>query len=656
MRNPARFLRLTVLLLLVSSQLVMHSRAHATGTTRYVAPAGVTSGTCETWGTACELQYALGLAVSDDSLWVQQGTYTPGALRTSTFTLKNGVSIYGGFDGTEGDISLRNPTTHVTTLSGNIGDAGIDADNVYHVVSGGGTNSSARLDGFTITAGNADGSYPDFKGGGIYNSSSSPTLANLVITDNTASEGGGMFNTSSSPSLTDVTLSLNHAGSGAGMHNHSSSNPVLLRVVFANNSATGSGGGLSNSTSSPSLTDVTFRENSAAFGGAALLSSGDPVFSRVTFSGNTAYDGAAIYQLVGNSTFTNVTFTANSASAHGGAAYLGTDGAVTLKNATLSANSAASSGGGGIYTVSDLFSYLSNSVLWNSAGDVYVGGGLGVLQITDGIMYGGCPALGGINCVNVSGSDPLLGSLQNNGGFTQTMTLQMGSPAIDAGTSTDAPATDQRGILRPQDGDGDGVLAIDIGATESQYRTRTFKSLASSDGWVLESGENTSVGGSRNSSDTVFRLGDDAIDWQYRAILSFGTSSLPDNAELASVKLKIRQRGVTGGNPFLSLGSIKLDLRKGAFGNSASLQNVDFQAAAHLNGFASITNNPVSGWYTKNLPVSALPEINLTGSTQFRLRFATGDNDNWGDDYIRFHSGNAAGGSRPRLIIEYYVP
>jgi hypothetical protein len=62
--------------------------------------------------------------------------------------------------------------------------------------------------------------------------------------------------------------------------------------------------------------------------------------------------------------------------------------------------------------------------------------------------------------------DPRLAPLAKNGGPTQTHALLAGSPAIDHGDNTDAPATDQRGLARPRDGDGNGSSIVDIGAFE----------------------------------------------------------------------------------------------------------------------------------------------------------------------------------------------
>jgi len=187
--------------------------------------------------------------------------------------------------------------------------------------------------------------------------------------------------------------------------------------------------------------------------------------------------------------------------------------------------------------------------------------------------------------------------------------------------------------------------------------TKSYRSAGSQDGWVLESSETSSKGGTMNSAATLFYLGDDASNRQYRAILSFGTSGLPDDAVITSARLKIKKQGLVGTNPFTTHNNILVDVRKGAFGGSNALQLTDFQAAASKNAAGSIKNTPSSGWYSVTFNSSAFTYINLTGATQFRLRFQLGDNDDEGADYLKFYSGNYSSVSfRPLLVIEYYVP
>ena len=79
------------------------------------------------WADACTLQTALSLAFSGDEIWVQAGVHSPQAGPTDTFTLKNGVAVYGGFAGTETLLTQRDWNANLTTLSGDIGAAGIPA-------------------------------------------------------------------------------------------------------------------------------------------------------------------------------------------------------------------------------------------------------------------------------------------------------------------------------------------------------------------------------------------------------------------------------------------------------------------------------------------------------------------------------------------------
>jgi hypothetical protein len=184
-----------------------------------------------------------------------------------------------------------------------------------------------------------------------------------------------------------------------------------------------------------------------------------------------------------------------------------------------------------------------------------------------------------------------------------------------------------------------------------------FRSGGAQDGWVLETGENSNQGGALNAAAATFNLGDHASNRQYRSTLHFNTASLPDNAVVTRVTLKIRRQSVTGTDPFTTHGKVVVDIRQGAFGSLEALQAADFQAPASQPAAGVIANLPTAtGWYTTRLKPVAYPFINLTGVTQLRLRFQTDDDNDAVADVIKFHSGNSTAANRPVLVVEYSVP
>jgi len=194
--------------------------------------------------------------------------------------------------------------------------------------------------------------------------------------------------------------------------------------------------------------------------------------------------------------------------------------------------------------------------------------------------------------------------------------------------------------------------------------TASFLTGSVADGWVLESAAHSGTGGSLNSTKPVLFSGDDALNRQYRSILSFNTSSLPDNASFSSITLKVKQQPFTtliypslaGGNPF-ALGNLVADIHKGYFGSNTGLESGDFQAAADLSSAGIFGLTPVKDWYTATLPANTFPFINLTGTTQFRLHFTTDSNNNNAIDNLQLYSGNApTGANRPVLIVKYFIP
>jgi hypothetical protein len=220
---------------------------------------------------------------------VAQGIYKPdqGANqiprdRGATFQLINNVTLNGGYAGFgETDPNVRDVDLYEVILSGDLN--GDDApnfsnnsENSYHIIVGSGTDRTAVLDGFSVTAGNAN----------------VMRLIDDRLFDSRYSCGGGMFNASGHPTLLNCNFYANSANCfGGGMHN-STSNPKLMNCAFSGNSVTGeeynSGGGMYN------------------------VYGSEPILTNCFFVGNYAYEGSGIGNSWGsNVRVTNCTFTDN---------------------------------------------------------------------------------------------------------------------------------------------------------------------------------------------------------------------------------------------------------------------------------------------------------------------------------------------------------
>lgn len=192
-------------------------------------------------------------------------------------------------------------------------------------------------------------------------------------------------------------------------------------------------------------------------------------------------------------------------------------------------------------------------------------------------------------------------------------------------------------------------------------KSATYKSSGSYDGWVLESSETSGTGGTMNATATTISVGDDVSNKQYRSILSFDTSTIPDTAVITSVTLKFKYAGEKGTNPFTTHGDLLADIRKGAFGSSSSMELSDFSAKSTLTTYKAkvliYTDTTIDSWYAQDLQPADFQFVNKTGVSQFRLRFSMDDNNDRGADFLKIYSGNALlTADRPKLIINYYVP
>lgn len=205
--------------------------------------------------------------------------------------------------------------------------------------------------------------------------------------------------------------------------------------------------------------------------------------------------------------------------------------------------------------------------------------------------------------------------------------------------------------------EGKGVFLDDIVLQGVPAPTATFLSVGIYDGWVLEADESSGKGFTSDAASTVLLLGDDLLDRQYRVILDFDTSSLPDDAVVVGVTLRLKRQGITGKNPILTHGYLKVDMRTGFFHDVRSLEKYDFQAPGsrgNVGRFIKVMSS--DGWYRAPLQWPSYGLVNLTRVTQFRLRFDLDDNDDGGADALRVFSGDAASADRPQLIVEYYLP
>jgi len=342
---------------LAVSLLVLTMPSVSTARTVYVDADAIGANNGSSWADACNyLQNALAHANSSEKpvqIRVAKGTYrpdqgrgnTPGD-RQATFQLINGVMITGGYAGFgEPDPNTWDFRIYEAILSGDLnGDDGANFtnndDNSFHVVTASGTDFTAVLDGFTISAGNAEPGPADNPmaesserdtppppqpgrsiGAGMLNSNGSPTIKNCTFAANWALlDGGAVANFGGSPTLVNCTFNGNYGHHrGGGMHNYHGS-PMLTNCIFTRNLAA-YGGGMFNSGSSPILTCCIFRCNSAGYkysgtakGGAIYNSSSSPTLINCILDGNRARYGGGLYnRYLSSPTLLNCTFSANSA-------------------------------------------------------------------------------------------------------------------------------------------------------------------------------------------------------------------------------------------------------------------------------------------------------------------------------------------------------
>ena len=396
-----------------------------------------------TWQTAFRyLQDALALATEGDEIRVAGGGYrpdqgggqTPGN-RGASFALILGVELYGGYAGRGApDPDERNVDIFESILSGDL--AGNDGpnyanndENAFHVLTGGATDSSTVVDGFTVVGGNADANnLPHDAGGAMRIQAGSPTICNCVFTGNSATFGGGMENfNGGNPTIIACLFVANRATfRGGGIHNNTSS-PILINTVLAENVAANSGGGMRNwNFSAPVLTRCEFVDNHAGFGGGMVNDESFATLRDCIFRANTADDtSGGMHNWISNPVLVNCLFVDNEAITKGGGIYSLNTSAPTLTNCTLSGNFAGVEGGG-LFATGSSTGLLLNCIVWGNTGSAL--GGPGTFTVAYSNIEGGSTGAGNID------TDPLFVDAAGD-----NLRLSISSPCIDAADNTAVP-------------------------------------------------------------------------------------------------------------------------------------------------------------------------------------------------------------------------
>jgi len=329
----------------------------------------------------------------------------------------------------------------------------------------------------TITGGDISRTEATRSGGAVY--SSGVLVMNGTILRSTSGGSGGGVTVASGGQATLTTvdiLAVANGGDGGAIYVEAGGKATVVDSMVSGSASRG-GGGVGNG---GELTlQVSTISGSGAVDGGGIYSSGTlTVDSSAIRQGNAREHGGGVFAL-GVTTITNSTIAGNTADFGGG---LFLQGSVTISNCTVSGNNATTSGGGvtlwGSGEISlthctlthnlspaasgllaDTYAFLNNTLIAGNGAGPNCEVRRGLVGIGNLDQDGSCGLAPEENLVGV---DPGIRPLQDNGGLTETHLLVPDSPARNAAASAVCLPSDQRRIVRPQEG------LCDIGAVEME--------------------------------------------------------------------------------------------------------------------------------------------------------------------------------------------
>lgn len=410
----------------------------------------------DSWTNAyTDLQTALSSAFVNDDIWVATGTYKPTqtTTRTISFVMKNGVDIFGGFNGSETSITERDITANPTYLSGDIGAQGDNTDNTYKVVKIQNFTTSFTFDGFRVVSG-YDGTSTG-KGAGIYvfnNPGITINIKNTILYNNYAY----------------------HSGGGMLIDN---SNTIFNNCEFLYNSSYNYGGGAIYSANASQaniyLYDCSIIGNNSRQGAAINFDGGELVMERNFVSSNTSTTSGNIINVSQGVTrfeINNSLIVGNQVSDGGSSiisSYTSEANSSSLTNVTICHNKNSSA-----FDVYSEAIYQSNSamvisnciVFGNTNSDLNVQIDAGN-TVRNSIVENGYPTGININTSNPLFVNPGSLSIAPFDGSAYDYSLQNASPAVNYGNNLYAQnfTLDLLNNARVQQ------LIVDCGAIESPY-------------------------------------------------------------------------------------------------------------------------------------------------------------------------------------------